>query len=982
MGRSFSRGAGAERLRHRVRLGARCAALSLAAAPAAHAQSFTARALPGGLARAVRDSASRVGEMVTVRAVPKEFTIASVPVPSQLPTNQPVTFTVRALGGASIISRMHGTLAPSADARVLLLTFGVPARAPAGPAAVAEVMFESPDGQRLPVTLTVEVTPVHAITIDLIQQAIGTRPGAKIALRYRVTNQGNTVDTVKVGFDLPYDWRVRDAEQAAVVVPRNSSVTQQTTVDVPVTANTGSFSVQLQARDEAGAVAVERLYAEIPANRQLPTTRAIAVSTSISSTTGSAGGGSALMGISFAGTLFRDVELAMDATSAPALTERGRYRLASLGQFPQPPNFLLSAGPARLRIGGVGVSFSELTGAGAGGRGVSLGWESPTLSIKSAFAGNGLGFGSPSAATATDELSGPSLETPVVAGARVSTLVSPDLWVTGTVAHLDEGDVLFGRKLDVAGIGALMPTVFGGTLESEVALRRYAGGSGLGLFSEFTRTSARERVQLRVVSAPGGAQAFAGADRSLSGYLSHELSPSWQLGTQAWYTQNRGTLGETARSIGGGVTPQHSFTNAFSLGVDVGGSTQSLDAAGASFNTQEQHLSTIFNYLLGAQTAMSVTTTAARVGRGVAFDSLAPVSDLASHRGTVTGQLSRSTAHFGTLLVTAQASRDEAYSVGFPRQDQVSMRLDRFPLLFPGATQLYATGLVQRLGWFGDRPSVTTLRGELTAELPWGVAVSFAADRNPLVSVEGAGPWSTALRISRTNYLTVPSFLRPGSRKGVVYQDLNGDGIQNPGEPGMEGVIVRRGDQYVITDERGTFAFADAHEPHTERLTIDPRTLPAGWMERSSPTSEAAGRLVRAIGVIPTSTVRLHFVTKREDLGTAGGIDLTRIVVTARDSLGRTYLAQSVDSATQAFAALPPGTYQVSVDPSSAGAQLQVTQAPDGFRVGAERGGHDYEIVLATRGVKLKTFGPTAPATPVPMTPAPRSPASPPERQR
>ena len=890
-----------------------------------------------------------------VSATPKEFTIARVTVPASIPAEQAVTFTVRALGGAMLISRLRGTLAASADTRNVLLTFGVPARAAAGRAPVAEVSFEAADGQRATVTVEVEVAVVRTLALDLLQQATGTKAGGKITLRYRLTNQGNASDTVGMRYELPYGWSTTERDSARVVVPRGSSVLRQAVVQVPNTASAGSFAIVMHAMNSVGtARAEERMYVEVPPNRSGPTGRAISVNTSLSSTTGSAGGGSALMGLAFSGPIFRDVELSVDATSAPALSEQGRYRLSSLGQFPQPPNIMLARGPGHLRIGGVGASFSELTGQGAGGRGVAFGWESARLSIKTAFAGQGLGFGD---ATPTADRT----ESPEIAGVRVSRLISSNLWVTGTLARLDEGKAIMGRKLDVAGLGVTVPSLFGGTLESEAAYRRFADGSGIGLFSEFTRTSARERMQFRAILAPGGTAAYAGSKAALSGYMSHALSTQWQLGGQGFLTQTSGSAGTSASAVGGAITPQYFIRKGLSLGLDAGGSFQSLQSRGVSFGSDEQHLSTTVNVALNPQTGMSVTTTAARVTRGLDFDSLA-VGDarLTSGRASLLAQMTRGTERFGTLLLGAQASRDESNSVGLPRQFQLSLRLDRFPLFLPGGSSVYATGIVQNLGWFGDRPSVTTLRGDLTAELPLGIALTFAADRNPLVSVAGAGPWSTSLRVSRTSFLTMPAFLRFGSRGGLVFEDLDGNGVQDPGEPGMGGVIIRRGDQSATTEEDGSFKFTNSAGVHTERLRIDPRSLPAGWMEKGTPLSEEEARRVRAIGVVPTSAVRMHLIMRREDLGATGSIDLTQVVVVARDSLQRTYLAQPTDSITQSFSALPPGSYRMSVDASAAGAAIQITQMPTNFRVGSERKGHDYDVVFSTRSVKLKNFGPRA----------------------
>lgn len=906
-----------------------------------------------------------------VRATPKEFTIATVTVPQGIPAEEAVSFTVRALGGATLISRLRGTLAASAGTRTVLLTFGVPARAAAGRAPVAEVSFETADGQRATVTVEVEVAVVRTLDLDLLQQATGTKAGGKITLRYRLTNQGNAADTIAMRYELPYGWSAAERESGSVVVPRGSSVLRQAVVQVPNTASPGSFAIVMHATNAMGtARAEERMYVEVPANRSGPSGRAISLNTSISSTTGSAGGGSALMGLAFSGPIFRDVELSVDATSAPALSDQGRYRLSSLGQFPQPPNIMLSRGPGHLRIGGVGASFSELTGQGAGGRGLAFGWESPQLSIKTAFAGQGLGFGD---ATPTAD----RIESPEVAGVRLSRLVSPNLWITGTVARLDEGKAIMGRKLDVAGLGVTVPSLFGGTLESEAAYRRFSEGSGIGLFSEFTRTSARERMQFRAIVAPGGTAAYAGARTALSGYMSHALSTKWQLGGQGYLTQTSGGAGTSANAVGGAITPQYFVRKGLSLGLDAGGSFQSLQSRGVSFGSDEQHLSSTVNLVLDKQTGLSVTTTAARVTRGLDFGTV-DVGDarLSSGRGSILAQVTRGTERFGTLLLLGQASRDGSNSVGLPRQHQLSVRLDRFPLFLPGGSSIYATGIVQNLGWFGDRPSVTTLRGDLTAELPLGIALTFAADRNPLVSVAGAGPWSTSLRVSRTSYLTMPAFLRFGSRGGLIYEDLNGNGIQDPGEPGMGGVIIRRGDQSATTEEDGSFKFTNSGGAHTERLRIDPRSLPAGWMEKGTPISEEEGKRVRAIGVVPTSAVRMHLIMRREDLGATGSIDLTQVVVIARDSLQRTYLAQPTDSITQSFSALPPGSYRMSVDASAAGAAIQITQMPTNFRVGSERKGHDYDVVLSTRSVKLKSFGPRAEdKAPAPAT-SPSSPAA------
>src|SRR6185369_10022867 len=105
------------------------------------------------------------------------------------------------------------------------------------------------------------------------------------------------------------------------------------------------------------------------------------------------------------------------------------------------------------------------------------------------------------------------------------------------------------------------------------------------------------------------------------------------------------------------------------------------------------------------------------------------------------------------------------------------------------------------------------------------------------------------------------------SRKGLVYEDLNANGMRDPNEHGLSGVIVRRGDEYTTTEDDGTFKFTNGPDKKTERIRVDPRSLPDGWMDRGVSLSEAEARRVSAIGVIPTSAVRMRLSVRREDEG-------------------------------------------------------------------------------------------------------------------
>jgi hypothetical protein len=898
--------------------------------------------------------------------VPRSFQILKVAVPSTIPAAADVTYEILPADGVSVISARRGTIAAAGE-RIVLLTYGVPAQAKAGALHVATAVF-SAAGRTDSVDVSVVVATVRNVGVDVLQRARGTKPGGKIPLRFRLSNRGNASDTVHVRYELPYDWRTTDhRDSVTIVLPPGGSTVEQATISVPNTAGGGSYAIDVAATSADSATrAADKIYVEVPTIHQTPTAKSLALNTTYSRVAGVSGSQSALMAFAFSGQVYRDITLSVDATSAPALTENGRYKLSSLGQFPQPPNIGVSSKEWRARVGGVGASFSDLTGQGAGGRGFAFNVDKPTFTVSSVVAGDGIGFSNRSA--------GDTTAGPTVVGARVGGQLLGKSWLVGTAAHLDEGSLPGARQLDVASVGTITPGLLGGTLENEVGFRKYRSGSGLGFYSEFTRTKEDDRLQVRALYAPGGTEAYAPANASLTAFMNRKVNDTWRLGGSLWSTSNKVTGTESARSTGFAVDPYYALTPTATLSMDVGGSSQQLTTGGIQFGNGEIHVSPILNVATHARTNLSVVGTVARITRDVATDSLGSIHGLSSMRTAAQANLSQGTPWLGTLTLSGSLSQDASNTVGLPRQNELSLRLDRFPLYVPGGYNLYATGLVQRLGWFGDRPSVFTVRGEVVAELPWNFTLGLSVDRNPLIALPGSGPWTTALRIGRTTYLGIPAWLRYGSRKGVVYQDLNANGLQDPREPGLGGVIVRRGGDYVTTNDDGSFKFTNGPETRTERLTIDPRSLPEGWMDRGAPTREADAKRVKAIGVVPTSAVRIHLAVRREDSGVAGKIDLSAVVVTAKDGAGRIYSAQTLDAVTQAFSELPPGDYQLAVDPSAAG-QLQVVSAPPGFHVDAQSGGQELAVELQTRAVKIKTF-PSTPSTPPPGAnrPAPSRP--------
>ena len=171
--------------------------------------------------------------------------------------------------------------------------------------------------------------------------------------------------------------------------------------------------------------------------------------------------------------------------------------------------------------------------------------------------------------------------------------------------------------------------------------------------------------------------------------------------------------------------------------------------------------------------------------------------------------------------------------VGFlPRQAELALRVERIPLIGTGGARLFAAGSVQRLTWFGDRSALTAVTAGLNLDLANGMAVALSAERNPFVLTGArAGGWFYGLKVEHA--VALPRLTAAGSR-GVVFQDLNGNGIHDSGEPGLAGVLVRRGGESGATGSDGSFHFSSET---SGPVSLDPLSLPMGWIQEPSNSS-------------------------------------------------------------------------------------------------------------------------------------------------
>jgi hypothetical protein len=175
------------------------------------------------------------------------------------------------------------------------------------------------------------------------------------------------------------------------------------------------------------------------------------------------------------------------------------------------------------------------------------------------------------------------------------------------------------------------------------------------------------------------------------------------------------------------------------------------------------------------------------------------------------------------------------------------------------------------------------------------------AERNAFFTTrDGRSPWIYALRVEHS--ARVPMMRAPGS-SGYVYRDLNGNQRRDEGEPGVDGVVLKRSGETAITDASGRYRLAgDGRAP----IVLDEASLPLGWVRQTMGSPDiAVGSSLRA---------EIRFLVAPRSSIEAVDVDLSAIHAVARDVAGREWVAQMTSPTVASFEALPPGMYTLELD--------------------------------------------------------------------
>lgn len=873
-----------------------------------------------------------------VRVGPRSVSVVIIPVPKDLPRDS-VTYEVTPVGGMQFLGPRTGQVpseAPGVE-RVVVLTVRVPAQALAGNQVAGRVRFFVRGAPRVEVVCTVDVPRVSGASIILERRLLAAKPGDRVVLHYRLTNTGNATDMIEVGLTPPEHW----GQDVLAVASAFHLLGGQTTAEgdivlaIPRDAASGATWLPVVARNAAGDLAQLNALLEI-VDRDAQPAAGVRLSPSIATVLHERTRATPFFGLDFQGGLTPGVRTfgrLVQSTGARPEDARG---LSQVGMFPGTSFVTVEGGRWRFTGGNTSTAFSEITGVNLWGRGATF------------AAGDGrwssVGILAKPHRFASFSSSSPNTRSGYMAGVQFGRSVGGGV-VHGTAVAAD--DPVTGRQLEAVGIGGVTPPLRGGwDLSGEIAARGFRGRSGLGWLGEAKQKDADRLLMIRYAHAPGGSSAFAPARDLLVATVSDLATPTLRFGASLWGSADVTPTLDRLRSAGWSAGPQWWVQPQTLLELEFHGN--GFDAEGASGRIGSSELMARVGFMRQSRGFYgTVSAAGGQVSRRLAPPTPIPVpgatNEIATGRWLLRGSVGHSTAA-GTFEASGSYEHNGTGSGYLPQQSVFAIRAAGVPLPV-GLWGVTGAASVQRYDWFGSRPGATVVRAGFHAPLPGSLALTVDAEHNPLFVSASANGWNLAIKLEYTTVM--PLLGLRGTARGNVYEDRNGNGRREPGEPGLAGVLVRRGNESVVTDRAGRYRFLTrADEP----ARLDEGSLPFGLIAPFDSSRSLD------LAVLPTSPVTVRLVPSGDGgqaLPIPPGGSLARIRVLVRDQVGNIWSARPDTQGVAVLHALPPGTYQVELDLTELRTPLILRGSLPTFTVQADRRVPPVLIPLFPRRVRM-----------------------------
>jgi hypothetical protein len=862
---------------------------------------------------------------VVASAEPNSVRVVAIPVPAAV-HGHAAGFQFEHQSDYPIFGRLEGTVTAEDAARPIALSITVPPDAPAGRAVVGIMHFSCAAGcDPVDVPVVLDVAAHYALRLDPARALSGARPDSRIRTAVAVTNTGNAPASVALTVQVPRDWTARLDPPQSLQLAAGASATVTAQVTISRHAGVGDYPVEFRAVTTSGGepatafsqVRVEAGPAGTPAGSPVLVANAAMAQD---------GQGQTLPAVS--GDLNGEVWPGVRAVGHVAFMNRYAMRTTLGAQSFE----RLGASSARsyLRLDGrgwdaaagnvgfttPGVGGTSIWGTGGTFNAIDSAWKGSAVAVRSPFGGQYL------LGRAAHHFDG--------------------FWGGAMVSDLRD-DMGSGRMARTVAADMLVP--WGqGAFELQAGGRSTDQASGAAFLASVAQRTHDWSFNASASHIPGGSAAFAGAQDAATVYAFRRLSGRLTAGAGYWRNSDPAASGHAGmQSTGWSVSPQVDLGSAGTLSIAATGSQWTTDVPLGSFGNADRDLRATWFGRLGPFQAQAGASggTLQRSGAltsSVAYHTTAPQVMLFGSVGTEN--------RAGVWGLDA-SSAFTGEGVGVPaRQLSVAGSVDQVPLIGNRVT-----GRARIMTAHLSGSNITSLTQMLGVEIGLGHGYSLGLDAersDERRDLSGRPLWVMATRLRRV--LGVPS---AGSRalRGVVYADLNNNGQQDPGEPGVPSVIVDVAGHAVTTNGSGRFPFDPVRGAAPQ---VDPRSLAAGWIAAPRDADDASPR--GALAVIPTTAVNVTLVVARGGSLDAAAVRLDRAVIVLTDSTGRRWTGAPSAAGLLHFDALPPGLYTVSADLSGVGERLSLPETLPTVRV--DGGTRPIPVTLEVRPRAIKVFIP------------------------
>lgn len=800
------------------------------------------------------------------------------------------TYAVRPATDMLLYGPATGTVVMRDGAGLVPLTFSLPRDVRAGAVQVGRVEVRWGDGSVWLADVQARASVRRGLELQLDTTSVFLARGANAHIGVVMRNVGNATDTVALSFLKPEPWAIE--APAPLVLEPGETRSDSVRVHLPSDATWGETQIVRVIARGAGSEAARNVAITV-ADRAAEDGGLIRLPATV--TVGAVDAG--MLGetpVSFAlemqGSLGGGTEASLRVRRTPDVATPPAFYQHLTGPALRAE---VRNGPNRVVAGDVLYASSALHGGSAFGTGVSA-----TGNLGPARASVFAAW--PYQSDAPDRpghLLGATAEVNTLVGAvgvSVSDLARP----VGLVEETERarlGALTFRGSL-AAGLSARAEAGI-------MTLRDAAGRSSEGLAYEIESAWHAGRLDLQghLRRVPGSLPTSGSAVDET--YLGAALAMGRGLSLNGWAVRTESELlsGGGTRHDGGALSLRWSDGGA---SAQLSGYLRRTSGGGLLTGDTEQH-----SIALGGAVPLGpvLAEGSVELGRASSHDIEQPLRQVSSR---VSYQSSTAWAWLGVT-----------HSQGVFGSDMT--RLDVGSTLRKGRIELDG-----RVGtWLGN-----------TADNPidaWLSTTLHVTPQTALIAGVDYTPWrvtSDAVRVSlgarHSLRVPLPLHRRPQSH-GIIYEDRNGNLRRDPGEPGIEGVRVRRANTFVLTDRDGRYAFYG--NTAASELSIDAGSLSHGLMLLPSNGVAARGRVDVPVVRAAALDLLVFEDRDRDDRRSALEPSAAGAVIELTDAYGRTRTASSDPRGMVRFAALPPGEYSVLARLASAqpaGAHVSFTLLP------------------------------------------------------